>query len=399
MPPPPRSRVGESQVSTLESSIRRGTEVKRLGVIVNPIAGMGGRCGLKGTDGEDVLARARALGAVAESPDRATLALRQLTGATDLRVLVAADDMGEREAKGAGFEPTVVYDPGRRSTSGEDTRQAARALVAAGADLVLFTGGDGTARDVCEAIGPEAVCLGVPAGCKIHSGVFAVSPRAAGELAALYLADETGGVRTAEVMDIDEAAFREGRVTAGLFGYLNVPCDERRVQGVKAGRSQSEGAAVGELADYLLHSFGDAELLIIGPGSTTFEFKKRLGLTGTLLGVDVLKRGRLAGVDVSEAELLELLEGRDHEDATIVVTVIGGQGYIFGRGNQQLGPRVLERVGLQNIVVVATKGKIAGLGGRPLLVDTGDERMNAMLSGYTRVITGYGEQVVVGVAG
>ncbi len=373
--------------------------MKRLGLIVNPIAGMGGRCGLKGTDGADILARARALGAVAESPDRAMLALRQLIGVTDLRVFTAADDMGEREVKGVGLEPAVVYDPGRCSTSGEDTRRAARALVAAGVDLILFGGGDGTARDVCEAVGPHAVCLGVPTGCKIHSGVFAVSPRAAGELAALYLAGEIRGVRTAEVMDIDEAAFREGRVTAGLFGYLSVPCDEKRTQAVKAGRSQSEQAAVGELADYLLHSFGDAELLIVGPGSTTLEFKKRLGLTGTLLGVDVVKRGRLAAADVTEAELLELLDDRNHQVATIVVTVIGGQGYVFGRGNQQLGPRVLERVGLHNIVVVATKGKIAGLGGRPLLVDTGDERVNAMLSGYIRVVAGYGEQVVVGVAG
>jgi predicted polyphosphate/ATP-dependent NAD kinase len=370
--------------------------MKRLGFIVNPIAGMGGRCGLKGTDGADILAQACALGAVPEAPGRAVTALKQLVGfKDDLELLTVSGDMGEAEAVQLGFHPTVLLRTNGDSTTSEDTRRAAREMAAAGVDLILFAGGDGTARDVYAAVGSDVTCLGVPAGCKIHSGIYGINPRNAGELAGLYLAGKVLKVKQAEVMDIDEDAFRQGRVTAELFGYLSVPHDEGRVQGMKAGRAQSEENAVEGLSYYLLDSLDQAEIWIIGPGTTTFGLKQRLGINGTLLGVDVVRDRALAAADVTEAQLLELLGPKGGPNAKIVVTIIGGQGYIFGRGNQQLSPRVIERVGRENIVVVATKTKVAALGGRPLLVDTGSEETNAMLCGYVRVVTGYDEQIVV----
>ena len=368
---------------------------KKLGLIVNPIAGMGGRCGLKGTDGADILERARALGAVPESPARTRLALEQLAALDcSVEVLTVSGDMGESEAREAGFSPTVVVATSGATTTGDDTRHAAREMVRAGVDLVLFSGGDGTARDVFAAVGTGTVCLGVPAGCKIHSGVYGINPRNAGELAALYLQGKVTKVRQAEVMDIDEDAFRQGHVSAELFGYLTVPADEARVQGGKAGRTQSDAVALDGISYQLMDDMDAETMYILGPGSTVYGLKQRLGIEGTLLGVDVIHDRKLVVADATEGDLLNLLGPAGGTKAEIVVTIIGGQGYIFGRGNQQISPRVIERVGRENIVVVATKSKVASFGGRQLLVDTGSEETNEMLCGYLRVVTGYDEQIV-----
>jgi len=374
--------------------------MKKLGLIVNPIAGMGGRCGLKGTDGADILAQACSLGAIPEAPDRATMALRQLASLRDsLEVLTVSGAMGEDEARAEGFAPTVLFEADGDSTTSEDTKRAAREMLAAGVDLILFAGGDGTARDIYSAVGTEGICLGIPAGCKIHSGVYGINPRNAGELAALYLRGHVPTLKDAEVMDIDEDAFRQGRVTAALYGYLRVPQDEGRVQGMKAGRAESEENTANALAYYVVDTLDPQSLWIIGSGTTTLGLKQRLDIQGTLLGVDVVRHHELIAADATERQLLGLLGPPGSIDAKIIVTIIGGQGYIFGRGNQQLSPAVIERVGRDNIIVIATKTKVAALGGRPLLVDTGNERTNAMLSGYMRVVTSYNEQLVVRVVG
>jgi predicted polyphosphate/ATP-dependent NAD kinase len=373
--------------------------VKKLGLIVNPIAGMGGRCGLKGTDGAEILERARSLGGVPEAPDRAATALRQLAHLrSDIEVVTVSGDMGETEAIAGGFEPVVLLSTNSSTTTSLDTRRAAKEMTAAGVDLLLFVGGDGTARDVYASVNDDQICLGVPAGCKIHSGVYGVNPRNAGELAALFLSGKVGRTKTAEVMDIDEEAFRQGRVSAELYGYLRVPEDEARVQGGKAGRVQSDESAL----DAIAYSLGDRmepnTLYVLGTGSTLLGIEQRLGIEGTLLGVDVTRGRQVIATDVNERQILELLKSDSTVQAKIVVTVIGGQGYVFGRGNQQISPEVIQRVGRENVMVVATKSKIAGLGGRPLLVDTGSEETNALLSGYMRVTVGYDEQIVIRVA-
>ena len=373
--------------------------MKKLGLIVNPIAGMGGRCGLKGTDGADILARARSLGGVPEAPDRAVTALRQLAdlkGAVE--IVTVSGDMGEMEARAGGFEPVVLLSTATSATTGLDTRRAAKEITAAGVDLLLFVGGDGTARDIYSSVSDDQICLGVPAGCKIHSGVYGVNPRNAGELAALFMRGKGGATKSAEVMDIDEEAFRQGRVSAELYGYLRVPQDEARVQGGKAGRVQSDESALDGIAYYLGDKMEPDALYLLGTGSTVLGLEQRLGIDGTLLGVDISRGRQLLAKDVNERQILELLRANSGVPAKIVVTVIGGQGYIFGRGNQQLSPEVIKRVGRENVIVVATKGKLAALGGRPLLVDTGSEETNGLLSGYMRVTVGYDEQIVMRVA-
>jgi predicted polyphosphate/ATP-dependent NAD kinase len=222
---------------------------------------------------------------------------------------------------------------------------------------------------------------------KIHSAVYAVNPRSSGEVAAGFLGGRLTETRPAEVMDIDEDAFREGVVAAKLYGYLRVPEERRLLQSVKAGGIRAEKQALRQIAEDLIAGMeNDDSFYIIGPGTTTRSLMECLGLENTLLGVDVIRNRKLVAKDVTEARLLEIVgENR----ARIVVTVIGGQGHVFGRGNQQLSPRVLRRVGRENIIIIATKEKLVSLSGRPLLVDTGDEALNQELSGYMRVTTGY----------
>ena len=361
--------------------------MKKLGVIVNPLAGMGGRVGLKGTDGEDIQRICRQVGAVAEAPGRAVEALRQLLPVADgLEVITYPADMGEHEARSAGLVPRVIgrIDQGR--TTFRDTRQAALDLRDEGADMLLFAGGDGTARDVYASVKDTMVALGVPAGVKIHSAVFATTPRSAGLLTRQFLAEKPCELKEAEVMDIDETAFRQGRVSAELHGYLRIPYEKNLVQCMKAGRSGSAEAHLKLIAHCVYERMEPGVLYILGSGTTMREIKNQLSDESTLLGVDVALDRKIIARDLSERQLLALLDGRP---AKIVVTIIGGQGYIFGRGNQQISPKVIHKVGRENIIVVATKDKIIGLTGKPLLVDTGDEVTNQYLSGHMRVIAGY----------
>lgn len=358
----------------------------RIGLVVNPVAGLGGRVGLKGSDGADVQAKARALGATPQAGDRAALALAELRSRLggDLTVPTAAGPMGAVAVTAAGLTPEVWHEPGSPTTAA-DTAAAAAALVPR-VDLLLFAGGDGTARDILDAVGPAVPVLGVPTGVKMHSAVFGTSPRAAGETAALMTA---GGVRIreAEVMDLDEDAVRRGRVSARLYGHLRVPDVPLRVQQRKMGGSVADPSSAGGIAAELAARAGPSGLLVLGPGGTTRAVAAALGTDVPLMGVNVLTGGRLTAADVSAAELEALVRA---SPAWIAVTPIGGQGFLLGRGNQQISPDALRAAGRGRLVVVATEAKLASLGGRPLLVDTGDEDLDRELRGHLPVVTGLG---------
>ncbi len=373
--------------------------MKKLGLIVNPIAGMGGRVGLKGTDGEDVYRRALALGAKPRSHHRAVEALTVIADTlSEVTLLTVAGSMGEDAARQLGMSAVLIDGPPSEGlgTTPEDTRRAALEMQRAGVDLLLFAGGDGTARDICDALnsaGSERsmAVLGIPSGVKMHSAVFALTPLRAGEIAASFLTCEQVVVAEAEVMDIDEDAFRSGRLSAALHGYLDVPQDSSGVQSTKSGVAAADDTAGIDIARRIIADMADDTLYIIGPGTTTAGIPDALGLPNTLLGVDVVLNRQLLASDASENELLSLIDDRS---AKIIVSVIGGQGYIFGRGNQQISPGVIRRSGKDNIIVVATHGKLLALGSRPLLVDTGDAELDAELSGYIKVVTGYRESHV-----
>jgi len=258
-------------------------------------------------------------------------------------------------------------------------------------DLLLFAGGDGTARDIYNAVDSELKVIGIPTGVKIHSAVFALNPKSAGELASSYVQDRIQNAREAEVMDIDEEEFRQGHLTAKLYGYLKIPWERKLLQRLKAGSSVSEQYVHEAIAHEVVQNLEDGCFYIIGPGTTTRAFLKKLNLDSTLLGVDLVKNKKLVGKDLNEAQMLESIKG---QKTKLIVTPIGGQGYLFGRGNQQISPEVLKIVGKSNIQIIASKHKLNALKGRPLMIDTGERETDDMLSDYYRIITGYNEAVI-----
>ncbi len=359
---------------------------------MNPVAGIGGRVGLKGSDGEAIVRRAVELGAVKLSPGRAVEALRRIARIKEqVEVITYPGEMGEDEAREAGLQLTVIGSIAHGSTTREDTIEAARTMAERGVDLIMFAGGDGTARDLVEAVDGDIPALGIPAGVKIHSGVFAINPVDAGELAALYLEGGPVKLRELEVIDIDEAAFRDDRLSARLYGYLKVPYVEAMVQNTKSGSTTTDGFSLEGIAADIVEEMEDDVIYVLGPGTTVRPIAERLGLSKTLLGVDVVLNGEIIASDANEEKLLELI---DEKEARVIVTVIGGQGFVFGRGNQQISPQVIRAVGVENITIIATPGKLAALQGRPLLVDTGDPELDELLSGYAKVVTEYGRRVV-----
>ncbi len=370
--------------------------MKKLGLIVNPVAGMGGRVGLKGTDGTGTLRKALELGAVPRVAHRVSDALRELHGLKkEILIVTFPGKMGEDIARENGFamEAFLKEEISSDFTTREDTLRAADAITGYGVDLLLFAGGDGTARDICECVGADFPVLGIPAGVKIHSAVFGCSPKESGEVARRYLNGEDVQTKTAEVMDIDEDLFRKGQVSAKLYGYLLIPYIRQRVQGLKAGSAVSEETVQRNIAAYVAKEVLRKDTLyFIGPGTTTRALLTHLGLDCSLLGVDCIYNGRLLGLDLTENQILEFCER--NPEPCLIVTPVGGQGFLFGRGNQQLSPEVLRHFTRDRILILCTPAKLHILEGNPLRVDTGDADIDAGFSGYIRLVTGFCEYVV-----
>ena len=364
----------------------------RVGFLVNPIAGMGGAVGLKGTDGKKTLREALRKGAKPVSLDRGLkfLAEVQRTG-KGIEFLIAPGRMGENIADQLKLQYETIGRIGRTTTS-EDSVRVARRMKKKRADLIVFCGGDGTARDVLKGVGRDTPVLGVPAGVKIYSSVFAINPVAAAESTVAFLNGQIPK-RLGEVVDVDEVAFRRNRLSVKLFGYLTTPDSGPLMQGSKSATGSSEDAELDAIAEYFVEEIDPDGTYILGPGSTVERIAERLGVKKTLLGVDAVKGdGTLLGRDVNEKALLNLVS---KGSTRIIISPIGGQGFLFGRGNQQISPEIIRRVGVENIIVVGSGSKIEALHPRRLLTDSGDEETDGQLRGYRRVITGYREEMVV----
>ena len=365
---------------------------RRLGLIVNPIAGMGGKVGLKGTDGEDILEKALSLGAKKDAPNKAKKALEYIKqNVNGLEILTYPGDMGEKQCTELGITPIVIGNINNGKTTYQDTEEAALKMVERKVDLIMFAGGDGTARNVYKAIGDKVPVIGIPAGVKIHSAVFATNPLNAGKVVEDFFKNKNIEIRDSEVMDIDEEQFRAGKVVAKLYGYMKVPYEKVYVQSLKAGGIYSDNICLEGIADFIIDNMEDDYIYLIGSGTTTKKVLERMNLPYTLLGVDIVKDRRLIVNDANEEEILKIIKGKKFK---IVISPIGGQGYIFGRGNQQISSKVIKIAGKQNIIIISTPDKLIGLKGRPLLVDTGDEDIDKMLGDYYRVIVGYDETYV-----
>jgi predicted polyphosphate/ATP-dependent NAD kinase len=359
-----------------------------LGLVVNPIAGMGGRVGLHGTDGSAFEA-AMERGASVVAPHRARRALNRLHRlAPGVPVLTVEGPMGSDHLTGDGW--TVRTLPARtRSgpTTAADTREAVRAMAESGVSLVLFVGGDGTARDVADVVGTTVPVLGVPSGVKMHSGVFATGPEAAGETGAAFLADPARvGCVDAEVVDL------AGGDAPRMFGIAKVPNARSSLQRAKAFTTADDADLVA-LGREVAGEMSADRLYLLGPGTTVAHVNAALGLPASLLGVDAVLGGRLLAADASEAELLSLL--RRHQPATLVLGVVGGQGFLLGRGNQQISAAVLDAVGTGDLEILAARGKVAALDPPTLRIDVGDEHATTPLTGYRKVRTGRGRSTVL----
>jgi predicted polyphosphate/ATP-dependent NAD kinase len=292
--------------------------------------------------------------------------------------------MGEHAVRDAGLRPDVVCRPGSGTTTADDTLAAADAILEHRPDLLLVVGGDGTARDVLAVVDARVPMLGVPSGVKMHSAVFAATPRAAGEVARRYLLadDRLGLLRDAEIMD-REIVDGEYSASPCLYGMVRTPQLGFLVPGAKASTRVSERAALEGAVLRARDIVADQRITLVGPGSTMRALKRSLGFDGTPLGVDAVRAGRCIALDLNERDILELI---DEQPSRIVVSIVGGQGFLFGRGNQQLSARVLRKVGIDNIVVVSSLQKLTALAGHRLLVDTGDEQLDRDLAGHIAVI-------------
>jgi predicted polyphosphate/ATP-dependent NAD kinase len=356
---------------------------RKIGFLINPIAGMGGSVGLKGTDG--LAEAARLKGARPLALDRARACLRSMASRADgILFLTASGSMGEMELADFGLNYRAIY-RAPAATGSLDTKEVCRILLEEGVCLLVFCGGDGTARDVASVVGERVPILGIPAGVKMHSGVFAISPEAAAELALGFARGEIKE-RETEIVDVDEELYRTGVLQTRLYSVARTPYKPVLVQERKRiYSSDCEEEFKDQIALFAREFMRDGSAYILGAGTTTSRISELLGLEKTLLGVDVVKDGKLVVQDASEEDLLKLLE--EEKSVKIIVSPIGAQGFILGRGSQQISAAVLRRAGLEGLIIVATPHKLAELA--YLLVDTGDKELDRQLSGRRQVVSGY----------
>jgi predicted polyphosphate/ATP-dependent NAD kinase len=370
----------------------------KLGLVINPYAGIGGALAFKGSDGQEIREKALAMGAEKLAGHKTRLALEQITTLQhQVHFYVASGEMGLDVVKELGFDYTCVYQVPSLQTESSDTKATVQALIDAQVDLILFVGGDGTARNICQLVENTMPVLGVPAGCKIHSAVYAVTPQAAGRVLEQVIQGDLVSVNDADVMDIDEKLFRQGKVKARQYGAMQVPTEVQYIQAVKMGGKESDELVLADISAHVIELMEEypEHIFVMGSGSTVDSIMQELGIDNTLLGVDLIQNQQLVASDVTSKQLIELTQ---NQKCKLVITLIGGQGHIIGRGNQQLSSRFLDSLGKQNILLVATKTKLCNLAGRPLIVDSGDNKVNQELAGLITVITGYHDQVLYPVA-
>ena len=371
----------------------------RIGFIVNPVAGMGGRVGLKGTDG--VLKEALERGAQPVAPQRAIeflTELKQRLGDYQVEIFCYPAEMGAEEAKAAEVAVNVFPLTLHKETDASDTENAVKMLIEANVDLLVFVGGDGTARDILNAMkarGAQVPVLGVPSGVKMYSGIFAVNPYDAASAVLAFLQGRAD-VGDAEVMDADEEAIRHDVFDVKLHGYLKGLSVPSLIQGSKevSPETTNEKDQQTAIAQFVVKELPPDATLILGPGTTVERIAEALGVKKTLLGVDIYHNGNVK-LDVDEKTLLETV--KDWKSTWLVLSPIGHQGILLGRGNQQISPQVIRHLQKKHITIVATMHKLRSIKTGALRVDTGDPEVDQMLRGQVMVVVDYQMGVQVNV--
>ena len=375
----------------------------KIGLIINPIAGIAGRVALKGSDSLDIQNKSLERGAKPEAVKRTKMAIAPLLSELDnIQFYTVSGAMGGELLESMGINHEIVYQPKDLNdkiyeTSGNDTITAAK-IMSGEVDILLFSGGDGTARDILEAVGDEQLCLGIPAGCKIYSAVFTVLPEDVGNLMVSLIHGELVDIQPAQVLDINEQSYRDGWLDTKVYGEMRTPRNGGFVQSVKVSGVENEDLAHQEIAAWVVENAEPETLYIIGAGSSCKIIKDEIGIDGSVLGVDVIRDGECLLKDAQESQIVALM--LEHEaqygpgSIKLILTFIGGRGIILGRGNHQVCHQVIGQLGLDNLIVVSSKNKVKALEGKALAVDTGDQDLNAALTGYITIITGYDDTIL-----
>jgi len=372
----------------------------KIGLLINPLAGVGGRLALKGSDDRALHAGARAAGATGRGAARVQRMLATLGDARfHLEWVTWPGAMGADALAASGCVAHVAQAAGApradlTDTTAADTQTAVRAMLAEGIDLLVFAGGDGTARDLLSVLGDRVPVLGVPAGVKMHSGVFAITPESAAAVLASLVSGGLVRATSADVRDLDEAALREGVVQPRYYGELKVPEQGGFLQHTKESGRENEALALAEIvAETVERIRAQPGLYLLGPGSSVAAVKSALGIEPTLIGVDVLDNGTCVAADATAAWLERYLADRPDALPTLVLSFTRQQGFLLGRGNLQLSPPVLRAVGRSRIWILATRSKLLSLDGRPLLIDTDDPALDQALCGLYEIIAGYDDRL------
>lgn len=362
--------------------------IRKLGLIVNPIAGIGGKVGLKGSDSLEILEKAFELGASPVSPLRTKEFLELLSPVKNAITIVCyPKEMGENIVRELGFTPHIIGTIVEGKTTNKDTKKAALKMRDLGVKLIAFVGGDGTARDIFDTIDQTIPVLGIPSGVKIYSSCFAINPRSAARIIMKFLWEELP-IREAEVLDIDEEKYREQKLDIKFYGNLMVPYEPTLLQDSKMASPFTNDEHENQLgiAHHIIEEMDDKTIYILGPGTTVLTICEVLEENKSLLGVDLLQNKKIIALDVGENQILDSIKGKP---AKIIVSPLGRQGILFGRGNQQISPRVIREVESKNIIVLATRYKLRTI--NALRVDTQDHTLDEELKGYIRVIVDYNE--------
>ena len=366
----------------------------KVGLIINPWAGIGGQVALKGSDGENIVKAALLLGAE-QTADKKTLQclsyLETQSETLDIEWICAKGDMGSHCLDQTNMPYTLVNHPTSAKSSAKDTQIIAQLLLDKNVDLILFAGGDGTARDLFCVIGQSIPVLGIPAGVKIHSGVYALTPQDAARCLISICHNPIIEISQQEVRDINEDAFRQGQVQSKFFGEMITPSAPEFIQAVKMGGVESDVLLNEEIADYLIEGFEYNHLYFIGSGKTLDCLMGKLNLENTLLGVDCIFNKQLIKQDLTASEILDLMQTHPF---SILISVIGGQGHIFGRGNHQFNQQVFQQLQTEQIVLVANIRYLIELNNKPLIIDSLDNTLTSRLNNRIKILTGYDQWVM-----
>jgi predicted polyphosphate/ATP-dependent NAD kinase len=298
--------------------------------------------------------------------------------------------MGENELKKVDMTIIeIVYNPKTKKTTAIDTKNACKKFLEKQVDLIIFCGGDGTARDIFEIVSNKIPILGIPAGVKMHSGVFGINTNACAKMLHEFV-NKRLTIGDAEIMDLDEKKYRKGIWNIKLFGIAKGIVEPTYIQ---MGKSTFESVSDDQVKDELAEHIKDEieknvdYLFLFGSGGTIDYIAKKLSLKNTLLGIDALYDKKIVGKDLNEEKILKLL--KKYPKVKLILSPIGAQGFILGRGNLQLSPKVIKKIGLDNIIIVSTPAKLSSI---PFLrVDTGDKGLDRLFikKEFMMVVVGY----------